>query len=207
MLVCCVFADASVCRYVWNKREVAEVGTPLTSLIDFGLARVKYSSDVMGAVMKELRHSSSAGLSRVLVAIDGLNVCWGASQGRRIDDSKHFYQASEFSSIQHWRRMLESDWTGGAVVCTVDGLAPRSREYLKFKPLELLGAENFKTMDPFMPVYVPEYSDLEAVSCIEYYRDRKFIQKDVAGTEAGRKELIALSCHNPEELYRIAVNW
>ena len=107
-------------RYVWNKREAAEVGTPLTDLIDFGLARVKYSSDVMGALFKELRHRGSAGLSRVLVAIDGLNVCWGGTDGRRIDDSARFYQATEFSSVQHWLRMLQMDWTGGAVVCTVD---------------------------------------------------------------------------------------
>ena len=197
----------SVSRYVWNKREAAEVGTPLTSLIDFGLARVKHSSDVMGAVMKELRHIASTGLRRVLVAIDGLNVCWGPTRSRRIDDSSRFYEASELSSIQHWLRMLELDWTGGAVICTVDGLAPRSRNHLSFKPLELLGAENFQMMDPFIPVHVPQYSDLEAVSCIEYYRDRKFIQKDLAATEAGRKELIALSCHNPEELYRVAINW
>lgn len=198
----------SVSRYVWNKREAAEVGSPLKSLIEFGLARVKYSSDVMGAVLKELRHSGSAGLSRVLVAIDGLNVCWGGSDSRHADDRWKFRQAGEFTSIQQWRRMLQLDWSGGAVVCTIDGLAPRrDRNHLKFKPLELLGAENFKTMDPFVPVYVPEYSVHEAVSCIEYYRDRKFIVKDVAATEAGRKELIALSCCNPEELYRVAVNW
>lgn len=196
--------------YVWNKRETAEVGTPLTSLIDFGLARVKYASDVMGALLKELRHRGSAGLSRVLVAIDCLNVCWGNTDGRRIDDSKQFYEAAEFSSVQHWLRMLESDWTGGAVVCTVDCRTDRRRRsfnQLLFKPLELLGAENFKKLDPFIPVHVAEYSDHEAVSCIEYYRDRLFIHKDVAGTEAGRKELIALSCNNPRELYRIAISW
>lgn len=197
-----------VSRYVWNKREAAEEGTPLTSLIDFGLARLKYATDVMGAVMKELRHSASAGLCQVLVAVDGINICWGGSDSRRPDDKWQFYEAGEFSSIQHWRRMLELDWSGGAVICTVDGFAPwHSRSHLKFRPLELLGTENFQILDPFIPIHVPEYSDLEAVSCIEYYRDRKFIQKELAGTEAGRKELIALSCHNPEELYRAAVTW
>jgi len=193
---------------VWNKRETTEVGTPLSSLIEFGLTRVKYSSDVIGALMKELRHRGSTGLSRVLVAIDGLNVCWGQTDTRRSDDRRQFYDTNEFSSIHQWRRMLEPDWSGGAVVCTVDGLAPiKQRNHLKFKPLELLGPEIFQTVDPFIPVHVPEYSDHEAVSCIEYYRDRKFIQNDVAGTEAGRKELIALSCHNPQELYRVAICW
>jgi len=199
-----------VSRYVWNKREAAEVGTPLTSLIDFGLARVKYSSDVLGAVMKEMRHRGSAGLSRVLVAVDCLNVCYGMTDGRRVDDSTHFYEATEFSSVQHWLRMLELDWTGGAVVSTIDSSTGRRRKtynHLKFKPLELLGAENFQKLDPFVPVHIPEYSDREAVSCIEYYRDRHFIQKDVAGTEAGRKELIALSCNNPRELYKVAISW
>lgn len=186
------------------------MGTPLTSLIDFGLTRVKYSSDVMGALMKELRHRGSSGLSHILVAIDGLNVCWGSTDGRRIDDSTHFHEATEFSSVQHWLRMLEMDWSGGAVICTVDCRTDRRRrsfDQLKFKPLELLGAENFQTLDPFIPVHIPEYSDHEAVSCIEYYRDRQFIQRDIAATEAGRKELIALSCNNPRELYRVAISW
>jgi len=199
-----------VCSYVWNKRESAEVGTPLTSLIDFGLARVKYSSDVMGALLKELRQRGSSGLSRVLVAVDCLNVCYGKTDGRRADDSRLFYDATEFTSVQHWLRMLRDDWTGGAVVCTVDCRTDRRRrsfDPLKYKPLELLGADNFQALDPFIPVHVPEYSDREAVSCIEYYRDRQFIQKDIAGTEAGRKELIALSCNNPRELYRIAIAW
>lgn len=197
-----------VYRYVWNKREAAEVGTPLTSLIDFGLARMKYSTDVMGAVLKELRHGGSAGLYRVLVAVDGLNVSWGRSKSRRADSQKEFYKATEFASIQQWHRMLQLDWSGAAVICTIDGLAPWwNRDHLKFKPLEVLGAEIFQYMDPFVPVHIPEYTDHEAVSCIEYYRDRKFIQKEVAGTEAGRKELIALSCNNPEELYRVGVNW
>jgi len=197
-----------VCRYVWNRRETAEVGTPLTGLIDFGLTRMKYATDVMGAVMKELRHRSSAGLCQVLVAVDGLNVCWGRTGSRRPDDARKRYQATEFSTVQHWLRMLEMDWTGGAVVCTVDGHAPwYGRNHLKFQPLELLGNEHFQQMDPFIPIHIPEYTDHEAVSAIEYFRDRKFIYKDVAGTEAGRKELIALSCHNPQELYIIAVNW
>jgi len=197
-----------VSRYVWNKREAAEVGTPLSDLIEFGLARVKYSSDVMGALLKELRHIGSTGQSRVLVALDALNIINECSRAPRSDDARLLYHASEFSSVQLWRRMMQPDWSGGAVMCIVDGLAPwKSRDHLKFKPLELLGSEFFQFLDPFIPVHVPEYSDHEAVSCIEYYRDRKFIQKDIAGTEAGRKELIALSCNNPEELYRVAINW
>ena len=54
----------------------------------------------------------------MLVAIDGLNVCWGGSRSRRIDDSSKFYQANDFSFIHHYRRMLQPDWPGGAVVCS-----------------------------------------------------------------------------------------
>jgi len=170
---------------------------------------VKYASDVMGAVLKELRHRGSAGHCKVLVAVDALNTCWDRSRRFHVarNETKQTVPAVKFACLQHWLRMLEHDWTGGAVVCTVDGLAPWARDHLKFKPKQLLGARNFEKLDPFMPVHVPEYSDHEAVSCIEYYRDRKFIHRDHAGTEAGRKELIALSCHNPEELYKVAVNW
>ncbi|KAK7878849.1 hypothetical protein WMY93_030875 [Mugilogobius chulae] len=45
-------------RYVWTKREFTEEGSLLGELVDQGISRVKSSSDVVGAVMKELRLQS-----------------------------------------------------------------------------------------------------------------------------------------------------
>jgi len=58
------------------------------------------------------------GNCQILMAIDGLNVCWGGSRSRRIDDRNQFYEANNFSFIHHYRRMLQPDWTGGATVCS-----------------------------------------------------------------------------------------
>ena len=41
--------------YVWNKRESADLGTPLLDLIEFGVTRANYASDVLGALLSELR--------------------------------------------------------------------------------------------------------------------------------------------------------
>ena len=32
-------------------------------------------------------------------------------------------------------------------------------------------------MDPFVPVFVPQYSNKEVYSCIEYYIERMWIQR------------------------------
>lgn len=60
-----------------------------------GISRVKSSSDVVAAVMKELRQQSGhpEGNFRLAVAVDGVNALWGKSTIKKEDKSavrKHF---------------------------------------------------------------------------------------------------------------------
>jgi small subunit ribosomal protein S29 len=194
-------------RYIWSKRETTEVGTPLTELIDFGLGRVKYASDVMGAVLKELRLQASEGQWRLLIAIDGVNALWSSTSIQREEDLRQLHPSTELTNTQHWLRMLQSDWTGGAVVSTVDSHAAHPVDIERYMPLELLGKDGFHLLDPFIPIGIPIFTEREAFSCIEYFRDRRWIQSVLGRTEDGRKELLALSGCNPHELYRVAINW
>jgi len=194
-------------RYVWNKREATEIGTPLTELIDYGVTRIKHASDVMGAVQKELRLQATAGKFRVLVAIDGLNAFWQKTTIKQ-EDARHLkYASTDLSTTQHWMRFLRDDWTGGAVVATLDSVAACPVELDRYGPVDLLGPDGFQLIDPFLPIAVPVYSEREAFSCIEYYRDRRWILSDHGSTEDGRRELMALSGNHPKELYRMCVNW
>ncbi|KAL8615962.1 hypothetical protein ACOMHN_034638 [Nucella lapillus] len=47
-------------QYVWTKREVSEEGSPLGDMVEFGLNRMKFASDCVGAVLREVRHQAAA---------------------------------------------------------------------------------------------------------------------------------------------------
>ncbi|GFR59848.1 28S ribosomal protein S29, mitochondrial [Elysia marginata] len=47
-------------EYLWTKREKAEVGTSFDEIINFGLSRLKFSSDCVGVILKELREQAES---------------------------------------------------------------------------------------------------------------------------------------------------
>lgn len=188
-------------RYLWTKREVTEAGSPLGEVVDFGLSRMKFASDCIGAILKEVRIQAAKHKFKLLVAIDGVNAFWCRTTIKNAE--KELLMADQLSLVHNFKKMLLPTWTHGAIVCSVDALAnPRDRRDLH-TPNYLLGKEGFKWMDPFIPIHVPYYSEKEAYSCIEYYLDRNWIQHEAAQTEEGKKELIFLSNRNPFQLMRI----
>jgi len=194
-------------EYVWSKRETAEVGTPLVDVIEFGLSRTKYAADVMGAILKELRLAAGRKEIKVLVAVDGVNAFWSSTSIKQEENRSKKHVAGDLTLVHHWKRILRNDWSGGAVVCTVDGNATQPADNNFYRPVELFNKDGFETLDPYVPVQVNNYSDKEAYSCIEYFIDRKWIQNEVAQTEEGQKELLTLAGHNPLQLYSVSVHW
>lgn len=190
-------------RYVWTKREFTEEGRPLGELVDQGISRVKSSTDVMGALMKELRlQSGQPGANfRLAVAVDGVNALWGRSTIKK--ENKSAVDPDELTMIHNLRKLMKNDWTGGAIITTLSqtgGLYTPKSSYL---PRELLGERGFDCMDPFVPVSVPDYSEKEFESCYLYYMDRHWLQHAQSRTEDGKKELVFLSNRNPSTLERI----
>jgi hypothetical protein len=54
-------------EYVWSKREKTEEGAPLLELVEHGMNRVKYASEVVVAIVKEIKaHSTQGRLVSVL---------------------------------------------------------------------------------------------------------------------------------------------
>uniref|UniRef100_A0A8P4KBT9 Small ribosomal subunit protein mS29 n=1 Tax=Dicentrarchus labrax TaxID=13489 RepID=A0A8P4KBT9_DICLA len=195
-------------RYVWTKRESTEEGSTLGELVDQGITRVKTSSDVVGAVMKELRLQSGQPESdfRLAVAVDGVNALWGRSTIRKMNNTAvrktHSQYCHELTLVYNLRKLMKNDWTGGAIITTLAQTGAVYTSKYSYLPKELLG-EGFDSMDPFIPVSVPNYSEKEFESCYLYYMDRHWLQYPHSRTEDGKKELIFLSNRNPSMLERI----
>ncbi|KAK2184153.1 hypothetical protein NP493_280g01000 [Ridgeia piscesae] len=163
-------------KYVWNKRESAEVGTPLAEVMEFGLARVKYAADVVGAVLKEIRLQAAPQGFKVLMAVDGVNAFWSTTNIKVEDDRTKRHNAGNLSLVHHFKKMIRSDWSNGAVIGTVDAYANDEDQRESYLPRYVLGKEGFEWLDPHIPIYVPNYSEKEALSCLQYYIDRKWLQ-------------------------------
>merc|ERR1712150_256810 len=193
--------------YRWSKRESSEEGSSLIEMVEFGLGRTKYATDIMGALLKELKTQANSDM-KVLVAIDGVNAFWQESKVKLEHPAVGFYPAGELAIVHQFKKMLRNDWNGGAVVTTVDNRAIEPAGSPKvYMPLELLGTDGFELLDPHIPVHVPHYSEKEAISAIEYFIDRKWITTETASTEDGRREMIFLSSKNPGELYNVSRRW
>lgn len=193
-------------RYMWTKRESTEEGRPLGELVNQGVTRVKSSSDVVGALMRELRlqvgsAAEGDGAFRMAVAVDGVNALWGRTSLKKEDKSE--VSVNELTLIHNLRKMLKNDWCGGAILTTLSQTGSLYTSRSSYRPTELLGEEGFDQMDPFVPVPVSNYSDMEFESCYLYYMDRNWLQHPHSQTEEGKKELIFLSNRNPSILERL----
>ncbi|XP_071376488.1 small ribosomal subunit protein mS29 isoform X1 [Centroberyx affinis] len=190
-------------RYVWTKREFTEEGRPLGELVDQGISRVKSSSDVVGALMKELREQSGQPEAnfRLAVAVDGVNALWGRSTIKKEDKST--VALEELTLVYNLRKLMRNDWTGGAIITTLSQTGSLYTPSSAYLPQELLGEEGFDRMDPFVPVSVSNYNEKEFESCYLYYLDRNWLQHPQSRTEDGKKELVFLSNRNPSILERL----
>ncbi|XP_032414053.1 small ribosomal subunit protein mS29 [Xiphophorus hellerii] len=190
-------------RYVWTKRESTEAGSSLGELVDQGISRVKSSSDVVGAVMKELRlQSGQPGADfRLAVAVDGVNALWGRSTIKKED--KTAVDPEELTLVYNLRKLMKNDWSGGAIITTLSQTGSLYLPKSAYLPQDLLGERGFDSMDPFIPVSVPSYSEKEFESCYLYYMDRNWLQHPQSRTEEGKKELVFLCNMNPSMFERL----
>ncbi|XP_025853050.1 small ribosomal subunit protein mS29 isoform X1 [Vulpes vulpes] len=188
-------------KYVWNKRESTEKGSPLGAVVEQGLTRVRNATDAVGIVLKELKNQSCLGAFRLLVAVDGVNALWGRTSLKRED--KSLIAPEELALVCSLRKMVRNDWHGGAIVLTLSQTGSLFKPRRAYLPQELLGKEGFDALDPFIPILVSNYNPKEFESCIQYYLENKWLQHEKAHTEEGKKELLFLSDANPGQLERL----
>uniref|UniRef100_A0A8C6R717 Small ribosomal subunit protein mS29 n=1 Tax=Nannospalax galili TaxID=1026970 RepID=A0A8C6R717_NANGA len=188
-------------KYVWNKRESTEKGSPLGEVIEQGITRVRNATDAVGIVLKELKRQSSMGMFHLLVAVDGVNALWGRTTLKRED--KSLIAPEELALVHNLRKMVKNDWHGGAVVLTLSQTGSLFKPRTAYLPHELLGKEGFDDLDPFLPILISNYNPKEFESSFQYYLENSWLQHEKAPTEEGKKELLFLSNSNPGQLERL----
>lgn len=188
-------------KYVWNKRESTEKGSPLGEVVEQGLTRVRNATDAVGVVLKELKTQSAGGLFHLLVAVDGANALWGRTTLRRED--RTLIAPEELSLVHNLRKMVKNDWHGGAIVLSLSQTGSLFTSRTAYLPQELLGKEGFNALEPFLPILIPNYNPKEFESSFQYYLENNWLQHEKAATEEGRKELRFLSNCNPGQLERL----
>ncbi|KDR19525.1 28S ribosomal protein S29, mitochondrial [Zootermopsis nevadensis] len=189
-------------EYAWSKREKTEEGVPLLELVEHGINRVKYASECVVALVKEIKLHSTQGRCKTLVVIDGFNAFFHP-RTRVVTAEKIQVPPSKITLTEAFIEITKYDWCNGAVILTVDktGVADDRRE--SFLPIYQLGKEGFEHLDPFVPISVREYSEKELESCLDYYVDRRWLQNEKSFTEEGRKELKYLCGMNPRRLMHV----
>lgn len=214
-------------EYKWSMRDSSPIGTPLLELIDLANERVKYSSDICAAIMREIKLQSSSKNFKVLVSIDGVNSYFGPTRIKREDKSE--VQVDEITVVRSFKKLLKNDWTNAVIVGSVGKLGtviPGPNKRKKYydstipvplrrrvectlhyegplTPIHLLKKEGFYYLEPFVPVNVPSYSDREILNYHEYYKYNDWLLNEDAKTDDGREELIFLSGKNPAEFTRV----
>nr|XP_060500667.1 small ribosomal subunit protein mS29 isoform X2 [Panthera onca] len=163
-------------KYVWNKRESTEKGSPLGEVVEQGITRVKNATDAVGVVLRELKGQSSLGGFRLLVAVDGVNALWGKTTLKRED--KSLVAPEELALVHNLRKMVKNDWHGGTIVLTLSQTGSLFKPRKAYLPQELLGKEGFDALDPFIPILVSNYSPKEFESCIQYYLENSWLQHE-----------------------------
>lgn len=185
-------------EYVWSKRESTPAGSTLMELVEHGIARIKFASETITALLAEIKQHACNNKCKVMVAIDGFNAFYHPIT-RIFGDNKQIIKPERITLTQPFLDITSYNWTNGVCVLTVDKIAMTEGYMDSYMPRYLLGRKGFEHLDPFVPVHVENYNDKEFHSCIQYYLERHWIQKTPEGFE---EQLKYLSNKNPYELMR-----
>lgn len=181
--------------HIWNQRESTPAGAPIMEMIDFGINRVKFASEIVISLMNELKQATIAGKCKTMVVIDGFNAFF-SEHSRIKNDQKIFVPARNVTLTEAFIDITKSDWNNGAVILTVDKLAAKEQRDSEL-PRYLLQKNGFEHLDPFLPVVVENYDNEEFEMAIEFYKDRKWL-RDI--TPDGVRELQLLTQGSPLKL-------
>jgi small subunit ribosomal protein S29 len=188
--------------YDWSKREQTAAGVPLIELVDHGINRAKYAADVIAALLDEIKSQSSAGKFKTMVLIDGYNSIFYEKTRVSLDKKACRWPVTpdKVTITKPFVDITNYDWCNGVCVLSVDIIGMLGWDRESDLPRYLLGKEGFEHLDPFVPVKMENYDDLQFHSCISYYVNRRWIQNTGQGFD---RELKFLSNSNPFKLMEL----
>lgn len=183
-------------EYVWSKRETTAAGSTFLELIDHGINRAKFASEVIKVLLEEIKQQSTEGKVRTMVLIDGYNSLF-YDKTNLIGEFNHMISVDRVTLTAPFINITKYDWTNAVCILSVDKFAMKGWVRESHLPLYLLGRKGFEHLDPFVPIAHQNYDEKEYESCIDYYVNRRWIQNVGEGFEG---ELKFLSDRNPYKL-------
>lgn len=182
--------------YVWSKRETTPAGSTLLELVDHGINRAKYASEVIKVLLEEIKQQSTEGKVKTMVVIDGYNCLFYERTNIR-GEHKVIIPTSKVTLTQPFQDIASYNWNNGLCVLSVDRIAQLGWDRPSHLPLHLLTRKGFEHLDPFVPIGHGNYEENEFDNCISYYVNRRWIQNVGQGFDT---ELKFLSDRNPYKL-------
>ncbi|KAK8728946.1 hypothetical protein OTU49_008890 [Cherax quadricarinatus] len=189
-------------EYKWSRREVTEAGAPLIDIVELGISRARFASDCIMAVTTELKKHATHQRCKIAVVADGINTFFCLTSRYRLEDLTYL-NPENFTIFQAFMQLFNNNWRNGVVVASVDSLANDGARRESYLPRYLLRQKGWETLDPFIPILVSNYNELEMQSIVDYYVDRNWLQNPGASSDTGRRELAGLSSCNPYTLMNI----
>lgn len=189
-------------EYVWTVRENTPVGAPLIELVEHGINRVKFATDVITVLLDELKQQSTEGKCKTMVAIDGFNLFFQNTTSI-IGESRRKVTPDQVTITAPFLNITKWDWKNGVCLLIADHMQSFGTDDVRVDselPMYVLGRKGFEHLDPFIPIRCDNYNDAEYHNCYEYYLDRNWIELQSAGL---REELAFLSGKNPYRFMNI----
>jgi len=180
-------------QYQFGKRDSTKNGEPLGKVIDMGLQRPNYATDAVGVLLKEIKNNSSL---QVLYAVNEFN---GFFLKTSFMDAKQKYIKPRRLSLVHFFTELLDPSVGlksGAMVFALSRTGMERSHIKSCEITDLLGETGLSAVGNFTGVPVPRYSEEELESCLQFYRKRGVLSKDV--NDRLTKEIAFLSNYEPK---------
>lgn len=125
---------------MWSKRETTPADSPLLELIDHGINRAKFASDVITVLLDEIKLQSTNRKIRTMVVIDGYNTLF-YEQTMLKGEHKVMIPSSKVTLTKPFLDLTSHDWSNGLCILSVDKLAMLGYNRLSHLPIYLLRRE------------------------------------------------------------------
>lgn len=119
--------------HVWSKREITPKNSSLLDLVDHGINRIKYASEVLVALSTEIKKLSNNNYCKTLVSIDGFNAFFYA-QTRVFAPGKIPIPPNKITATQGFLNLTKFDWKNAVILLTVDELAIAQKDQISYLP-------------------------------------------------------------------------
>lgn len=216
----------TVGSYKWDLRESTQADTPLVKMLELGIERPKFSTDIFAALVNEIKVQATDKKFKVFIAIDQFNSYFGKTSQYKIDKTP--LEPDNFALVHHFKKLLQNDWKNGLFAGSIGSLGvinPSNNRKKKHHdstmddarrrrvasdlhyegpttPQALLNDQANQLLGAYKTIKVQNFSESEINNYIDYYIEKNWLQTPYARTDDGREEIKFLSGCNPAQFRR-----